>query len=560
MNNEKNNQGVNINNLPPLNNNLGNIDLPPMSSFTNFETNSTSATVEKKKDSVFDLINQFDAISSEKNKNPLNSNNVQPSLTNDKILNEQNINNQNQFNNIPFQEVVVTPLPTTEFIKGQNSMKEEQAITSSNILFDDQENNDQILNNDLYNMPTFTVDNSQNLVSQSNLQETSNEVVNFENSKPNIDEPINLNSNSINPINSNFSNIPPAFESNNQIGTINANSINQSDEINSNIPQNVPPIFAIPNENLTVNSVTSSFETPQASNLNDSPKIKNELNNNSMFEEVEPNISQIPIDLNPNVENQRPNVNPDNLVGNAPTILESNAANVQSNILAMEGLNQNIVEDVEATNANNAKAVFNDSLSPIINNQQEENMNNYINVLSDITGDNNQQNKIEENNIINAIKNEKPKKKKKKKKKVILIIIIVFLVIALASAAVFAYFLFFKTDKLVCEYQDYTSDQFLTSETMTMNFKGRQLKDASYIENVTFTESALAQKDEYLEELKNQFTGTDYNVSYSETDVGFQLSMTFTKEDLENWIGEKISNATKDNLQSEMESAGYTCK
>lgn len=559
MNNEKNKQGVNINNLPPLNSNLSNIDLPPMSSFTNFDINNSTAPIENKKDSVFDLINQFDAISNEKGNSSLNQNNVQNSLINN--------SNHDQINNIPFQEVIVTQLPTNDIIKAQNSLEEPQKFNPSNILFDSQDNNsnnilfddkdnnnNNILNNDIPTVPISTVDNNQTLTFQNKISEEIIPNSMIKNDKQNNMELVDDDNSSI------FSNIPPSFGANNQNSNVNFNQINANDENNLNIEKNIPPIFAPSNENLTFNSITPTFEDSQVSQTNDSLEIKNQDSNISMFEDTEPNISQIPIDLNPNVEKQQPNVNPDNLVGNAPTILESNIANVQSNILAMDELNQNIIEDVEATNANNAKEVFNDSLAPIINDQQEENMNNYINVLNDITGEENDQNKIIENNIINDIKNKKPKKKNKRKKKIILIIIIVFLLIALSVGAVFAYFLFFKTDKLVCEYQDYSSDQFLTSETMTMNFKGRQLSDASYIENVTFTESAQAQKDEYLEELKNQFAGTDYNVSYSETDFGFQLSMNFTKENLENWIGEKINNATKDNLQSEMESSGYTCK
>ena len=86
------------------------------------------------------------------------------------------------------------------------------------------------------------------------------------------------------------------------------------------------------------------------------------------------------------------------------------------------------------------------------------------------------------------------------------------------------------------------------------------MSDAKFVETLTFTESGLSKKDVYQADLQNQFEGMGFNVTYIDTDDEIQVTMDFTKENLENWTGTEIKSATKQNLLREMKNSGYTCK
>ena len=95
---------------------------------------------------------------------------------------------------------------------------------------------------------------------------------------------------------------------------------------------------------------------------------------------------------------------------------------------------------------------------------------------------------------------------------------------------------------------------------MTMHFKGSNLINANFKRNLTFVESYMSSKDSYLEELRNQFEGLGFDVSYSENDTGFEVNMNFTKSELESWYGTELKNSSKESMKKEMKDVGYTCK
>ena len=163
------------------------------------------------------------------------------------------------------------------------------------------------------------------------------------------------------------------------------------------------------------------------------------------------------------------------------------------------------------------------------------------------------------NNIDNKKVNNK-KEKKSKSKKILFIILLVITILLVGVAFIICYFKFIKTDKLVCSLQDYSNEQFLVEESMVMNFKGSNLVNANLKRNLTFVESYMDSKETYLEELRNQFGGLGFDVSYSENDTGFEINMNFTKQELENWYGSTLKNSSKNNMLKEMKDVGYTCK
>ena len=153
---------------------------------------------------------------------------------------------------------------------------------------------------------------------------------------------------------------------------------------------------------------------------------------------------------------------------------------------------------------------------------------------------------------------EKPKKKKKGK--LLFIILLIVTILILAVVGVLSYFMFFKTDKLVCGLQDYSNEQYILDESMIIKFKGNKMTDAKLSQVLTFTEDNLDKKDSYLEELKNQYQGLGFNVSFVENEDGFQIDMNFTKSELESWYGTSLKNSSKQQMKKEMRDSGYTCK
>ena len=230
--------------------------------------------------------------------------------------------------------------------------------------------------------------------------------------------------------------------------------------------------------------------------------------------------------------------------------------------------NMNNIQSIATEPMNNES---NDLLThaPIINNQEEELISKFSMDESLDNNVNSQNQEIVEppisnnnpnlNNIDNKKVNNK-KEKKSKNKKILFIILLVITIILVGVAFIICYFKFIKTDKLVCSLQDYSNEQFLVEESMVMNFKGSNLVNANLKRNLTFVESYMDSKETYLEELRNQFGGLGFDVSYSENDTGFEMNMNFTKQELENWYGSTLKNSSKNNMLKEMKDVGYTCK
>ena len=119
---------------------------------------------------------------------------------------------------------------------------------------------------------------------------------------------------------------------------------------------------------------------------------------------------------------------------------------------------------------------------------------------------------------------------------------------------------FLKSDKLVCQYQDYGSEEYTALENITINFRGKELNNVKYVKTLTFDASALSSKVVYLQEFQNQFDGMGFDASYIENDNGFEINMNLTKNDIEKWTGEKLSNTNKEKLLKELNDSGYICE
>lgn len=194
-------------------------------------------------------------------------------------------------------------------------------------------------------------------------------------------------------------------------------------------------------------------------------------------------------------------------------------------------------------------------------------VNNNTNNMDSTASNNNNNNNdlsIQKSDSVELNKNDNNEanvnNKKKKNHKLLFIVLALITFVLLAAALVLAYFMFFKTDKLVCGMQDYSNEEFLLDESMVARFKGNNMTDAKITQTLTFTEENLEKKDSYLEELKNQYQGLGFNVSFVENEDGFEIGMSFTKKELENWYGTSLKNSSKAKLKKEMRESGYTCK
>ena len=472
MNNEKDKIGVN-NDLPPMGTMIDNtsenkLNLPPISSFTNFGDSSISSdnnvSSNNANASIFNLMDQFDQVGSNNtnqsinqslSSQSINSNNVQDNL----VLNGQPSINDNSFINQTVNNVspVVEPQVQLQNLNATGMNKTVNGINSVEEISPQQT---------LFNMGSQT-------------QQPVNNIVNGQ-------------------------------------------------------KQEQAPIF---NMNSGTNPVVNDIQA-QSSILNNNG-ISQTVNGINSVQETQ---AQFPVF---NMDN-----NSINSLGNQSV---PNMNNIQN--IATEPMNNE----------------SNDLLThdPIINNQEEELITKFSMDESLDNNVNSQNQKIVEppisnnnpnlNNIDNKKVNNK-KEKKSKSKKMLFIILLVITILLVGVAFIICYFKFIKTDKLVCSLQDYSNEQFLVEESMVMNFKGSNLVNANLKRNLTFVESYMDSKETYLEELRNQFGGLGFDVSYSENDTGFEINMNFTKEELENWYGSTLKNSSKNNMLKEMKDVGYTCK
>ena len=542
MNNEKDKIGVN-NDLPPMGTMIDNtsenkLNLPPISSFTNFGDSSISSDNNVSSNnanvSIFNLMDQFDQVSSNNtnqsinqslSSQSINSNNVQDNL----VLNGQPSINDNSFINQTVNNVspVVKPqvqlqnLNATGMAQTVNGINSVEEISPQQTLFNMESQTQQPVNN-------IVNGQKQEQAPIFNMNSGTNPVVNDIQAQSSI-----LNNNGISQTVNGINSVQetqaqsPLFNMGSQIQQPVNNMVNE-------LQQEQAPIF---NMNSGNNPVVNDIQA-QSSTLNNNG-ISQTVNGINSVQETQ---AQFPVF---NMDN-----NSINSLGNQSV---PNMNNIQN--IATEPMNNE----------------SNDLLThdPIINNQEEELITKFSMDESLDNNVNSQNQKIVEppisnnNPNLNNIDNKKVKNKKETKSnsnKMLFIILLVITIILVGVAFIICYFKFIKTDKLVCSLQDYSNEQFLVEESMVMNFKGSNLVNANLKRNLTFVESYMDSKETYLEELRNQFGGLGFDVSYSENDTGFEINMNFTKEELENWYGSTLKNSSKNNMLKEMKDVGYTCK
>lgn len=525
MNNEKDKIGVN-NDLPPMGTMIDNtsenkLNLPPISSFTNFGDSSISSdnnvSSNNANASIFNLMDQFDQVSSNNTNQsinqslpsqPINLNNNQDNIISNNISNGQSSINDNSFINQPVNNVNIVPTETQTPISNVNGIN-------------------QFANN----------------INQGEVQ-SQTQSFNMNNQEPQSQQPVfNMN----NEVNSFGSSQP-------EVSVANMNGMNQQvNSVNQGELQSQTPLFNMNNQVQQVNNVANENLQTQVPMFNMNSET-NQSVNTAQFQTSSFNTNMLNQELN-----------------NASQSTSTPLFNTNNNVPDMNNQsvpNMNNIQNIATEPMNNES---NDLLThdPIINNQEEELISKFSMDESVDNNVNSQNQEIVEppisnnnpnlNNIDNKKVNNK-KEKKSKNKKMLFIVLLVITILLVGVAFIICYFKFIKTDKLVCSLQDYSNEQFLVEESMVMNFKGSNLVNANLKRNLTFVESYMDSKETYLEELRNQFGGLGFDVSYSENDTGFEINMNFTKQELENWYGSTLKNSSKNNMLKEMKDVGYTCK
>jgi len=535
MNEEKNNievgnVGINNGGLPPMgtvpsgnvtNNIQDKYGLPPISNFTNFNNNYEAPKVDNNT-SVFDLMDQFESVT-----------NNNASINNEQVgsMNVSNVNsalNNEQQTNIP--NIPVTPINNTN-----NVVTPSINIPAAN------EN----ANNNYQNTPVIN--------NQMGVNNTSIPVINNQksviNNTPSIPV-VNNTSNNVMP------DIPILNQSVSNIDSV-VNKINPevSSAVDSHSNTSIPPFGMFSGNNNVDTSLNRDNNIVNTNNV----VVNNSLKTNSLESFMNNDVSQSMVNHNDiNLEKQTTEPPMVNLGIDNNTINNENSNNNQiidiptTSIDDIES-NNNEVNDLITSFDNNA------SETAITNNNSNvdnkiDNLQNTNNVVNTINTDNNTNN-VEKQEVKNV---EKPKKKKKHK--LLFIILLIVTILILTAVGVLSYFMFFKTDKLVCGLQNYSNEQFILDESMVIKFKGNKMTDAKLSQVLTFTEDNLDKKDSYLEELKNQYQGLGFNVSFVENEDGFEIDMDFTKSDLESWYGSNLKNSSKTQMKKELRNSGYTCK
>ena len=560
MNEEKNNIGVNNSGLPPMNavpmgntgaNNLppmgsaptgsmptqnsqsNNIQdkygLPPISNFTNFNTSYEVPKVDDNT-SVFDLMNQFENVNNNVGFNSQQVvNNTSPVINNTQpVINNANntIPNTPALNQSELSTNTVNSIEPLSMFSGSNNVNEVQSF------------------NNVEAVPT---------------QSFTDQIPNVNINQSIASNPLDIFGGNVdnNQANMNTANAVPSI--NNPIGnTVNEPSVNNVDNT-SNMPI---PNTNIENINSVDNNAANSINSGSA-NLNPLNIPGGDIDNNQAYINDISTQNQVAAPIANNMENSTSNLasNSNDVVQNNGLVdnqvsNDSNSSAINIPTMSIDDVVNNS-KTVNSNHANNSNS-YDDGISELIT-TFDTNTNTNTNALYDSEGNvnvDNTTNTTTNSNTSTTI--EKPKKKKKGK--LLFIILLIVTILILAAVGVLSYFMFFKTDKLVCGLQDYSNEQYILDESMIIKFKGNKMTDAKLSQVLTFTEDNLDKKDSYLEELKNQYQGLGFNVSFVENEDGFQIDMNFTKSELESWYGTSLKNSSKQQMKKEMRDSGYTCK
>lgn len=577
MNEEKNNVGVNnsglppmntvptgsmpsqnmsVNNLPPMgsmpsapvqpNSNAANIQekygLPPISNFTNFNNRYEAPKVDNNT-SVFDLMDQFESVNNQNwvssnndtvvsGGEQVSNNNVTSDLNNSFVSNEQpeqisrvqNINNNQGMPNVNSLQPEINSVPNIAKGSVVNNNVENISMPSTPVL-----NQSEVNNTNVEPLNLFSGNNG--IVSETPIENST---------------PVEINNQSTN--------------------NMNSMNVNPLDIFGGNVGVNETPVN---NASLSNQVVTPNLTTPVLNNTQTENSIpfSNTVGVNSDNEVNSINRDTLDVNQSNNIGANQGNTN--GFVTNTPDVINNSSIKDMNSVLVNTNVesvtNTPVVNQGQPQQDNTALNVPNNQIDENqINSVVEipttslENTNNNENVNIDANDNpvNNLNTVTPDNSSVNTV--EKPKKKKKSK--LLFIILLIATILILSAVGVLSYFMFFKTDKLVCGFQDYSNEQYILDESMVFRFKGNKMTDAKLSQVLTFTEDNLDKKDSYLEELKNQYQGLGFNVSFVENEDGFEIDMDFTKSELESWYGTNLKNSSKTQMKKEMRDSGYTCK
>ncbi len=582
MNEEKNNIGIGntgVNNsLPPMgtvqvgtNMNTNSVQdkygLPPISNFTNFNNSYETPTVDNNT-SVFDLMDQFESVNNGNvsNQNSINNTPVMPqmNITNNPVVNTASVNNE-QFKG---DNQVIPNIPVAN--NNSNTVSNQTPINNMESPFSMFSGNSDISNRT--SIPTINnpVNNNLNSVGEIN-QNTNSDPLNIfggsiNNNVQDVSTVNQINSQkeiaipSINPMNEQsnvgvFQDVP----SHNEVSSINPINVesnvvtpqelpNENNVVNQLQPEiNIPLVNSVANNNVvsSVNSMDVQRNVGVPQDISSQNNMVNEINTPQVNNIVNNNELSSVAPMNEQGNNQQANDNAQNY--NLNDTMDNNQV-VEIPTTSISDIENSSGFDVDTTNIGFNTNNSNDDVEELITNFDN---NTSINADTKDTV-------VANNENANIDKSGKPKKKKKKKALFIILLIITLLIVG--AVAILSYFMFFKEDKLVCGLQDYSNEQFILDESMVMRFKGNSLSTANFTHSLTFDSDHLDKKDSYLEELKNQYQGLGFNVSFVENEDGFDINMNFTKKELESWYGTSLKNSSKSQMKKEMRESGYTCK
>ena len=548
MNEEKDNIGVNnIDTLPPMGTTLqdSNIQnqnnvqerygLPPISNFTNFNNNYETPKVDNNI-SVFDLMDQFESV----NQNSVNN----APVMNVEANNNQGSNNTNLNQQVPVQNQSVSSIPqvninnnlannTVPFsmFSGNNSLNESNSQNITNL----NQNNE----NDSLQIFGGTINNNIDTVRNNVNQASSLNTVNTNNVQPSINAQANSSINNtesyINQVPTNNKVVSNQNINNNFLDVFGNNTSNNSEIVENVVKENNSFDVNSLNNQVVLNNNTGNnffdYPTQNTNNVNDNvAKMSNDSLNGLQ------NITD-----NYNVNNETVSPVEEVIPVNDDTKLTSN--NTDFSNFSFNTTSSNMVE------------IPTSSIDSIENNDSNNNLK--TNVDSENKINDKKENLVD--NVNNTFADAKVKPKKKGHK-LLFITLLVFTIVVVSLVGVLSYFMFVKTDKLVCGLQDYSNDNFILDETMAIRFKGNKMTKANLKQTLTYTDDHLDEKASLLEELKNQYQGLGFNVKFVDDEYGFEISMDFTKSELESWFGTKLKNSSKTQLKKDLRASGYTCK
>ena len=175
------------------------------------------------------------------------------------------------------------------------------------------------------------------------------------------------------------------------------------------------------------------------------------------------------------------------------------------------------------------------------------------------------QNNDEESKAKEQISSKDESKVESKNKKINKkLIIIVLIVLVLVGLGVILYFMLFnknlKTSKVTCVNQSYDDkNNYETSESITLNFKGDKLSEAEIDHYITFHDTSDEQKAALLANFKNEYEGRGKEFSSIEDDKSIEFIVTYEPDNFKNLFGMDDYNMKKDNIVSTLKNNGYTC-